>query len=230
MEGIISALAKLLPVITGKIVSPVPTAVLVLLLIGPRGRRNGLGYLSGWFLGTLAVGIALLVSGAGLQPSHHAWFQKGSKILHLCFGLLFLVLAAKNIKKWQREEQSSIINPPEWLGRIEQFTFWRALILGVGLGTLGAPKNTTLVLQALITIMRTDLGTTGQVIVFFIFDALGSIIMLTLFAAYLLLGARSEQFLEKLKDFLVRHDNTILLVLFILLGGYFLAKGIRTFL
>lgn len=228
MEGVFPTLARLLPVIAGKVVSPVPTAALVLLLMGHHGRTRGLGFLTGWFLGTLTLGTAILLSGAKLHPAHHAWFQQSSELLELGFGLLFLVLAGLNLKKLrQRRGQEALVGTPRWLHRIEQFTFGKAVLLGLGLGTFGAPKNTTLVLQALVEIMGADLGVASQVLVFFLFDLFGSLVMLTLFVTYVGFAPRSGRFLERLKDWLIEHDDVILLVLFIILGIYFLGKGIK---
>ncbi|MEJ2033057.1 MAG: GAP family protein [Deltaproteobacteria bacterium] len=223
--GISTALTGLLPLIGGKVLSPLPTAILILLLASRRGNANGLAYLLGWFLGTIALGMAILVGGVAVVPSKTPGFQWGADLFQLGFGVLFLALAFRSWQRWQGGEPGAVIDTPKWLGKIDQFTVPRSFLLGAGLGAIGAPKNTTLVLEAGLHLIRSDLSLAQQIAVFFLFDLLGSLGLLVPYLVFYLSGRRGRDFLDQLKEWLLAHDSVILLALFSSLGIYFLIRG-----
>jgi hypothetical protein len=58
------AIGQMLPAAVGVAISPMPIVAVVLMLVTPRGRTNGVAFLLGWLVGVgLAGTIALLVAG-----------------------------------------------------------------------------------------------------------------------------------------------------------------------
>jgi hypothetical protein len=62
-------MGELLPLALGIAISPIPIIAIILMLITPKARSNGLAFLGGWMVGILAVGgLALVVAnGAGYR-------------------------------------------------------------------------------------------------------------------------------------------------------------------
>ncbi len=59
------AIGDMLPAAVGVAISPIPIIAVVLMLVSPRGKVNGLAYLLGQITGVAAAGtIVLLIAGS----------------------------------------------------------------------------------------------------------------------------------------------------------------------
>ena len=87
------AIGDLLPLAIGIAISPVPIIAVILMLITPRARANGLAFLGGWLLGLAVVGTVVLVvaNTAGVATSSGP--SKAVSAIKLVFGLLLWLLA-----------------------------------------------------------------------------------------------------------------------------------------
>ena len=56
-----AAIGEMLPLAIGIAISPVPIIAIILMLITPKARGNGLAFLGGWMLGLAIVGTIVLV-------------------------------------------------------------------------------------------------------------------------------------------------------------------------
>ena len=67
-DDVVNAIVNILPLALGVAISPIPIIAVILMLLSPKARINGLAFLLGWVVGLAVVGIVVtVVSGnAGL--------------------------------------------------------------------------------------------------------------------------------------------------------------------
>jgi Sap, sulfolipid-1-addressing protein len=65
------AIGEMLPLAIGIAISPLPIIAIILMLITPKARSNGLAFLGGWMLGLAVVGTVVLIvaNTAGIAAS-----------------------------------------------------------------------------------------------------------------------------------------------------------------
>jgi len=64
------AIGQMLPFAVGVLLSPMPVVALVLMLVTPKAKANGLAFLLGWVLGLAVVGgLVLLIAGHPMPPT-----------------------------------------------------------------------------------------------------------------------------------------------------------------
>ena len=64
-----SVVGQLLPIAVGVALSPLPIIAVVLMLVTPRGRLNGLAFIVGWWVGLGVVGTIGLAVAGGTKAS-----------------------------------------------------------------------------------------------------------------------------------------------------------------
>src|SRR3954469_7110360 len=104
------AIGGLLPFAVGVAVSPMPIVAVVLLLLTPRARTNGLAFLAGWIAGIAGAGALLLALAgpAGASEQHEP--AAGVSWLKLLLGVLLVLVAAR---QWRGRSQA--VATPKWM-------------------------------------------------------------------------------------------------------------------
>jgi threonine/homoserine/homoserine lactone efflux protein len=136
-----------MPLALGIAISPIPVIALILILITPKARSNGLAFLVGWMAGLFVIGgAALLVAGAsGLTESTDTASQT-SIILNFVLGALLLLLA---FRQWRSKPSPGEDAPlPKWMGFLDAFKPGKCLLVGALLSGVN-PKNLALNLAAM---------------------------------------------------------------------------------
>jgi hypothetical protein len=204
-------------------ISPVPIIAVILMLFSKRARSNGVAFMLGWVIALAVVGSLVLVLAnagkisAGGTPSTLAY------LLKLLLGLLFLFLAYRN---WQKRPMpGEEAQMPPWMASIDSFTSGKsfgiaALLAGVN------PKNLGLTLAAALTITQSGLSSAQSWIVLAIFVALASITVATPVLYYLAAGESAEKTLTGWKTWLAANNNTVMIVLFLVLGAKLVGDGL----
>ena len=139
-------LGQILPLALGIAISPIPVIAIILMLITPKARSNGLAFLLGWMAGLAAVGgIALAAaSAAGLSTSSDS--SQAESVIKLVLGLLLLVVAAR---QWRaRPKPGEIAALPNWMKALDTFTPVKSFGVAALLAGLN-PKNLALNLAAM---------------------------------------------------------------------------------
>ena len=101
----------------------------------------------------------------------------------------------------------------------------RTFVLGLALAGAN-PKNLALTLAASASISRAGLDPTGTVIALAVFVAIGSFTVLGAVVYYLLAGERATAPLEKVEQFMLRHNNVIMMIILLALGFTILSEGV----
>jgi threonine/homoserine/homoserine lactone efflux protein len=138
-------------------------------------------------------------------------------------GLLFLFLAWK---QWtgrpQGDEEPAM---PPWMGSINDFTAGKSFGVAFLLAAVN-PKNLGLTVAAATVITTAGLETGEEIVVLVVFVLLASLTVAVPVIWYLIAGSSAEEKLNAMKDWLIGNNNTVMAVLFAVLGAKVLGDGI----
>ncbi len=215
------ALGDMVPAALAVALSPFPIIAIVIVLSTPKARTNGPLFAVGWVLGLVAVStvVVLLLGNVGNDSDASTIVS----VLRIILGAALLVMAAQQWSKRPKEGEEP--KQPSWMASVERATPRRTLVLGLALAGAN-PKNLALTLAASASISRAGLEPTGTVIALAVFVAIGSCTVLGAVVYYLLAGDRATAPLAKVKQFMLRHNNVIMMVILLALGVTILTEGI----
>jgi threonine/homoserine/homoserine lactone efflux protein len=217
------ALGDLVPIALAVALSPFPIIAIVIVLSTPRARTNGPLFALGWVLGLVAVSTVVVLLLGSVSKNSGSDASTTVSVLRIVLGAALLVLAAKQWAK--RPRKGAEPQQPPWMATVERAGPSRTLVLGLALAGAN-PKNLALTLAASATISRAGLDAAGTVAALAVFVAVGSFTVLGAVLYYLLAGDRAAAPLAKVKQFMLRHNNVIMMVILIALGGTVLIEGI----
>jgi len=214
----------LLPLVVAMAIVPGRFLVLILLFHTKQAVANSLAFVAGMASTMLIEGLAFAlifnltgtfaVEGSAAPPAIIA-------ILYVVMGVLMLVVAAKQI--FQKEDEDKA--PPKWLAEIDSFTIGKSYKLGLGWLFI-SPKQWIFTLTAVAIIFAADLDPLTSLFNYLLFILIVLSLFFLLVLIYVVFGDRSQKFLDRLFKWLKEHANTIVLVVLIVFGLYFLLKGI----
>lgn len=216
-------IGQLLPLAVGVAISPLPVIAAILMLLSPRARTVGVGFLVGW-VGGIVVALVVAVLLAGLVPAGspgqpHLW----AGVLQIVLGVLLLLIGSRQWRSRPRAGAEPVM--PAWMGAVDRFSPARAAGLAFALAGLN-PKNLLLALSAGRTIDDGWLAAGGVAVAALVFVVLASSSVVVPVVGYLVAGARLGTVLEELKSWLVAHNAVIMTVLLLVLGVMLVGKGI----
>jgi threonine/homoserine/homoserine lactone efflux protein len=215
---------ELLPLALGIAISPIPIIAIILMLITPKGRSNGLVFLLGWMAGILIVGgIALVVADvAGLSTGSEAASQSQA-VIKLVLGLLLLVVAAR---QWRsRPKPGEEASLPKWMQTLDTFTPVKSF--GVAALLSGPnPKNLALNLAAMSIVATAGLSTANQVVALLVVVVIGSLTIIAPVVVYFAGGEKSAELLGGWKSWLTENNAATMAVLLLVLGVALVGQGI----
>ncbi len=219
-------LGDILPLAFGIIISPMPIAAVIALLLGPKGKVNAVAFTLAFLVATFAVTLAFASGTKGTTQSDSFFAQLFHIVLGFAFAALFFFLAYRS---WRRRPKKGVRSAePKWLAAIDSFGVVKAVGLALLLGTVNL-KNLPIEIAAGATI-----GTAGMewplvfiaVLVFAVIASLGVIVPTLIGASG---SPKVTGFLRSSKNSLIAHNNVILAVLFVILGVLQLGKAIGSF-
>lgn len=220
------AFADMLPYTLGLIVSPFPVVAVIALLISANGRAKALLFEATWLLMSwivLIVLIAVLGSAGAAGHARPAWVAW----LALIIGALLLAMAVTGVRRAARRREGVAPQVPRWLAAMDTLT--PSKIIGVAaLLIVANPVNLTSLAGGAITAAHEPLPLGRQLVLTAVFVVIGSIGVLTPYATAL--SAGGEQRLQRMRDWLIRHNGALSLLLILVFALLFLAKGLRSLL
>jgi threonine/homoserine/homoserine lactone efflux protein len=215
-----AAIGQILGFAVGVAISPVPIIALILMLFSNKATANSLSFTAGWLLGLLGAGLVVLALGleaSSGEPSDTSGYVK------IAIGVLFFFLGWKQWKERPTGDEEPQM--PGWMASIEDFSAVKAL--GVGLLLSAAnPKNLGLTIAAAATIGASGLDASEEFIVLVVFVLLASMTILVPVGIYLIMGSKATPVLTSMKEWLIANNNTVMMVLFVVLGAKLLGDGI----
>jgi threonine/homoserine/homoserine lactone efflux protein len=216
-------LGEILPLALGIAISPIPIIAIILMLITPKARSNGLAFLIGWMAGLAVVGgIALVVASAvGLSSSSEP--SRTESVIKLMLGLLLLVVA---VRQWRaRPKPGEKAALPKWMQTLDTFTPVKSFGIAALLSGLN-PKNLALNLAAMSIVASAGLPTSSQAMALLVVVIIGSIGIIAPVVVYFAGGDKSAKVLGTWKAWLAENNTTVMAVLLLVLGVVLIGQGV----
>jgi threonine/homoserine/homoserine lactone efflux protein len=213
-------IGQTLPLAIGIALSPMPIIAVILMLLSPRARTNGLGFMLGWVSGVVVILVVMtLISGLlhGGQRSTPTWADWVKIIL----GVLLLVRGAG---RWRSRDEAQ--DMPKWMKAIDDFGTGKSFGVGALLSSVN-PKNLILGIAAGLAIGGAGLKVGGTIVVIIVFTIIASVTVALPVIAYLAAGQRLQPTLDNAKAWLQLHNRAVMAVLVIILAFVLIGKGIE---
>jgi hypothetical protein len=223
MRLMIEALLALLPVAVGIVLSPLAVVTVILMLISPHARANGLAFLVGWAAGLTAVGgLTLLLAedqGVVAEDEKALW----AILVRIALGAGLLYLAWRSFKK--RPVKGAAPELPGWMTAVSSFTPLRSFSVAAAFVAV-KPKNLLLTVSAMLDVALAGLPalqTTALLAVFVVLSSLG----IAGPVVYALAGGeRAQATLNGWRTWLATHNAVIVAVVLAVLGAKVLVEGL----
>lgn len=199
--------------------SPLP--IIAAVLVAGSGRAPGLAYAVGWLAGLtiLALLSAVLVRWIGeVGPTGQMLLD----ILRVVLGVLLLWGALQQWRKRPREGEEPSV--PKWLADFSTMKVPGALRWGVVMAAAN-PKHIGLVLAAMAYVAETASFAEALVAVV-VLVVVSSVPVVGIVLARALGGKGAEAGLQAIQRFMVRNNNVIVMIVFIILGVMVLGSGL----
>ena len=220
------AIGQMLPTAVGVAISPLPIVAVVLMLVTPRGKVNGIAFVLGWILGLTIVGAIVLAAASGASASDDGEPATWVSVLKLVLGLLALLLGVKQYRGRPRGDE--VPPPPKWMQALDEFTPVKAAGTAVLLSGVN-PKNLLLSVAGAAAIAQTGIDAGEQAIAYAVFVLVASIGVALPVVIAVALGERSRHLLDELKDWLAKNNGVIMAVLLVVIGSKLIGDAISGF-
>lgn len=219
-------IGAILPLAIGIAISPVPIIAAILMLLSPRAKSTGVGFLLGWVIGILVAVTVFVLLSAVLPEKDPDASQPIVGTIQLVLGVLLLLLA---VRQWRsRPKDGAEPALPKWMGAIDSMNTGRGFALGFILSAVN-PKNLLLAVSAGVTIGSAALGVGSTILVVVVFTIVAAISVAAPVIAYLVASDRMRGPLDALRGWLVHNNATVMAVLLLILGVAVIGKGIGSF-
>jgi hypothetical protein len=216
-------IGDILPLAIGIAISPVPIIAVILMLITPKAKSNGLAFLGGWLLGLAVVGGIMLVLANTADISTSGDTSTAADAIRLLLGLLLLFGAVRQWRSRPGPGEAAVM--PKWMQALDGFTPGRSL--GVAFLLSGVnPKNLMLNLAAMATVAQAGLSGGQQVIVLLVFVLVASVSIIAPVGVYLTMGERAQDILDGWKTWLAANNAAVMSVLLVVFGFVLIGQGI----
>jgi hypothetical protein len=213
-------MVELLPLALVITVSPLSIIPGVLVLHAPHPRESSLAYLAGWLLGltgltAIFIGISDMLG--GLKDSPPAW----ASWLRISVGAALIVFG---VIRWLTRRGHDHI--PAWMRTMNSVTPMRAAVTGAAL-TVVNPKVLFICAAAGLAIGTDALGVAGTVLSAALFVAVAGSSVAIPVLAYAGAGERLDAPLERLKNWMEKHNASLVAAILVVIGLVVLYKGIH---
>jgi hypothetical protein len=220
------AIGQDLALAVGVALSPIPIIAVILMLVSARARVNGPAFVIGWLIGLAVVGAVVLLIASPTDASDDGQPATWVNVLKLVLGLLLLLVA---LREWRgRPQEGEGASTPKWMGAVEGFTPPKALGAGAILAGVN-PKNTLLAIGAAAAIAGSGISGGEQAVAYAVFALIGTIGVAAPVVIYFAMGDRAGPLLDRLKQWMGRHNAVIMAVLLLVIGAKLIGDAIAGF-
>ena len=226
MPAVGEAIGQLLPFAVGVAVSPMPVVAMVLMLMTPQARTNGVTFVLGWMLGIGVAGAILLALAGPSDASSDGAPADWVDWLKLLLGVLLLLVA---VKEWKaRPEGDAEPPPPKWMGALENLTPVKAGGIALALGTIN-PKNLLFIIGGAAAVAQTGISGGDQAIAWIVFTLIASVGVAAPLVIYFAMGDRAAAILDGVRHWMVRNNTAVMAVLCLIVGVKLIGDAITGF-
>jgi threonine/homoserine/homoserine lactone efflux protein len=220
-----AGIGDILPLAVGIAISPVPIIAAILMLLSPQAKATSVGFLFGWLAGIIAA-IVLFTLLSSVLPQRDSGPSPIAAVIKIVLGVLLLFLA---IKQWRgRPAEGEQPELPKWMSAIDSMTAAKGLGLGFLLSAVN-PKNLLLAIAAGLLIGGANLSIADSAVIIVVFVLIASSTVLVPVVSYLIASDRLAVPLDRLREWLVENNATIMAILLLVIGVTVIGKAIANF-
>ncbi|GAA3921810.1 GAP family protein [Microbacterium invictum] len=220
------AIGEILPLALGVAISPIPIIAAILMLLSPKAKVTGTGFLVGWIVGIVVAVTVFTLLSAVLPEEDAAASQPIKGVIQLVLGVLLIVMA---LGQWRKRPRDGVAPAmPKWMAAIDKVSFPTALGLGFLLSALN-PKNLIMAVGAGTAIGAHDLDAGSTTLVIVVYTLIAGSTVLVPVVGYLFAADKLRGPLDALHGWLARENAIIMAVLLLVIGVSMIGKGIGSF-
>jgi hypothetical protein len=220
----VTAGGELLPLAVAIAISITTIITTILMLLSPKAKRRTVGLLVGCVVG-VGGAVALFALLAGLLPTQDSGGSRAAAVINMVVGVLLVVLA---LRQWRvRPARGDQAELPRWMTEVDSMTPTKALVLGVLLSAV-VPKNLLLALSAGVIVSEAGLSVGKASVVIVVFTVLATSTVAVPVVAHLVAPARMHGPFQRLREWLVENNVTIMGLLLLLIGVVMIGNGIAS--
>lgn len=208
----------------GVILSPMPIAGIILMLLSPQALKLAPAFVAGW-LAVIAVtlGVMSIFVDADTMIDSSDSPSTFSIVMNIVLGSLMILLA---FNAWRgRPKPGETPEMPGWMKAVDKVSVPMAFLLGAMFGGVN-PKNLLLNIAAGKTIVAGALNTSQTVSSIVIYAVIASLSVIVPLAWYLASPESAAKKLDGLRGWLTENNATVMTVVFLVLGVNYVGKGI----
>ena len=219
-------IGAILPMAIGIAISPIPIIAAILMLLSPRAKSTGVGFLLGWIVGILVAVTVFVLLSAVLPEKDPDASQPIVGVIQLILGVLLLLLAVRQWRSRPKHGEEPAL--PKWMSAIDSMNTGRGFALGFILAAVN-PKNLLLAVSAGVSIGSAALSVGFTILAIAIFTVIAAVSVGAPVIAYLVASDRMRGPLDALRGWLVHNNATVMAVLLLVIGVSVVGKGIGSF-
>ncbi len=211
----------------GVALSPIAVVGVILMLSTPHGRTTGPAFLAGWFGAMIVAGAVLVLVSVGAGADEGRAEADWVDALKLVLGVMLVAAGIRRLRA-RAASDSGAPEMPGWMRSVDRFTAGRAAATGAALVAIN-PKNLILIVAAAAAIAETGASTGGKAVALLVFALVGSLGTGIPVLLYLVQGERASDRLDRLRDWMVRHNGAVIAVLCLVIGAKLIGDAIAGF-
>jgi threonine/homoserine/homoserine lactone efflux protein len=220
----VTASGELLPLAVAIAISITTIITTILMLLSPKAKRRTVGLLVGCVVG-VGGAVALFALLAGLLPTQDSGGSRAAAVINMVVGVLLVVLA---LRQWRvRPARGDRAELPKWMAEVDSMTPTKALVLGVLLSAV-VPKNLLLALSAGVIVSEAGLSVGRASVVIVVFTVIATSTVAVPVVAHLVAPARMHGPFQRLREWLVENNVTIMGLLLLVIGLVMIGNSIAS--
>jgi threonine/homoserine/homoserine lactone efflux protein len=220
----VTASGELLPLAVAIAISITTIITTILMLLSPKAKRRTVGLLVGCVVG-VGGAVALLALLAGMLPTQDSGGSRAAAVINMVVGVLLVVLA---LRQWRvRPARGDQAELPRWMTEVDSMTPTKALVLGVLLSAV-VPKNLLLALSAGVIVSEAGLSVGRASVVIVVFTVIATSTVAVPVVAHLVAPARMHGPFQRLREWLVENNVTIMGLLLLVIGLVMIGNSIAS--
>jgi hypothetical protein len=193
-------------------VNPVPIIACVTLLSTPHGKRNALYFIATVVILMLAIGSAVIFI---VGQSSSSSTSTGGAAVTTAFGIIFLAVA---VQQWRTKPVEG--KDPGWMKALDKAGLVAGVVLGISL------TNYALLTSGMQKIVKSGLSSSVQTTALVVFTLIATSTIILPLIIYLVRPVWAKRVLGGFRDWLMKHNRVILIVVFGLMGTLFTVQGV----
>jgi hypothetical protein len=193
-------------------VNPVPIIACVTLLATPHGKRNALYFIATVVILMLAVGSAVIFV---VGQSSSSSTSSGGAAVTTAFGIIFLAVA---VQQWRTKPVEG--KDPGWMKALDKAGLVAGVVLGISL------TNYARLTSGVQKIVKSGLSSSVQTTALVVFTLIATSTIILPLVIYLVRPVWAKRVLGGFRDWLMKHNRVILIVVFGLMGTLFTVQGV----